>query len=252
MSSSSTQRPSGGESPLWWAVTSASAVVGTTVAWVGLGTRQLVTCWVLATLLVMCGVVAVRGQRVRSSSWIRHSAVGGVLSTAAVGLIMGLGLAGVVWILALTVTARAVRARVLARLVGDRGRPGADQPSTPRPAPVEGPATSIVLPPAATELSALRDLDDEALCLAWRRSFVHLQRAMSPSSRLCHVQHRQRILDELERRSPDGLAAWLASGCRAAGNPLPYLVRCRSRDRQRLTRTDGEGGLDAGGDEKDP
>jgi hypothetical protein len=250
---SSVQRPKRGESPLWWAVTSASALVGIMVAWLELGTRELMTCGVLATLLVMCGVVAVRGQRVRSSSWIRHSVVGGVLSTAAVGLVMGLGLAGVIWILALTVTARAVRARVLARLVGDRDRPGADQPSTPRPAPAEGPATTIVPPPAATELSAtLRDLDDEALCLAWRRSFVHLQRATSPSSRLCYVQQRQRILDELERRSPDGLAAWLASGCRAAGNPLPYLVRSRSRDRQGLTRTDGEGGLDAGGDGKDP
>lgn len=79
------------------------------------------------------------------------------------------------------------------------------------------------MPPAT-----LRDLDDEELCLAWRRSFVQLQHATSASVRMLRVQQRQLILDELERRSPDGLAAWLASGCRAAGNPLPFLVRTRS------------------------
>jgi hypothetical protein len=41
------------------------------------------------------------------------------------------------------------------------------------------------------------------------------------------VAVRQRFLDEFERRNSSGLAAWLASGARAAGNPLPYLTESR-------------------------
>jgi hypothetical protein len=40
---------------------------------------------------------------------------------------------------------------------------------------------------------------------------------------LAVVEQRTRILDELHRRSPEGLAAWWVSGGRASGNPLPYL-----------------------------
>jgi hypothetical protein len=161
---------------------------------------------------------------------------------------MGLGVVGLVWILALTATARTVRRRVLARVVGDRGGPGADVSTVPRtvtvdqPSPTDEPTTDL---PAVT----LRDLDDEALCLAWRRSFVRLQQAPSLSARLRHVQERQRLLDELERRNPDGLAAWLASGCRAAGNPLPFLARSRSRAGQENGSTDNGNGSESDGDE---
>ena len=66
-------------------------------------------------------------------------------------------------------------------------------------------------------------LDDAALCLAWRRSFVVLEAAVSIESRMTVVQQRQVYLDELERRCPGGIAAWLSSGARASGNPLPYM-----------------------------
>jgi hypothetical protein len=72
-------------------------------------------------------------------------------------------------------------------------------------------------------------LDDEALCRTWRHSFVDMGSDCSVEVKLGIVDHRRRCLDELERRSPDGFAAWLASGARAAGDPLPFLQdpRCR-------------------------
>jgi hypothetical protein len=77
----------------------------------------------------------------------------------------------------------------------------------------------------------LRHLDDASLCLAWRRSFVLLHQRTSVIKQMSLVQQRQEYLDELERRSPYGLAAWLDSGARASGNPLPYLkVSSRRRD----------------------
>jgi MFS family permease len=82
----------------------------------------------------------------------------------------------------------------------------------PNPVPVEPPL------PMAPE-----DLDDDALCWAWRRSYVVLQRSSSESTRLHVVEVRQAYLDELERRNAMGLTAWLASGARAAGNPSRFI-----------------------------
>ncbi|MGW6201324.1 hypothetical protein ACWF0M_34615 [Kribbella sp. NPDC055110] len=68
------------------------------------------------------------------------------------------------------------------------------------------------------------ELSDEELCLAWRRSFNQLQRAMGPDRRQAMVDVRRAYLDELERRHPDSFADWLASNPRAAGNPARFFT----------------------------
>jgi hypothetical protein len=68
------------------------------------------------------------------------------------------------------------------------------------------------------------ELSDEELCLAWRRSFNQLQRAMGPDRRQAMVDVRRAYLDELERRHPDSFAVWLASNPRAAGNPARFFT----------------------------
>ncbi|MEU4291647.1 hypothetical protein AB0E63_25750 [Kribbella sp. NPDC026596] len=67
-------------------------------------------------------------------------------------------------------------------------------------------------------------LSDKALCLAWRASFSALQRASSPTQRLRIVDERRAYLDEIERRTANGMAAWLASGPRAAGDPSRFVL----------------------------
>jgi hypothetical protein len=67
-------------------------------------------------------------------------------------------------------------------------------------------------------------LSDEALCVAWRASFSALQRASSPTQRLRVVDERRAYLDEIERRTAHGMAAWLASGPRAAGDPSRFVL----------------------------
>jgi hypothetical protein len=71
---------------------------------------------------------------------------------------------------------------------------------------------------------ALSDLEDEALCQAWRRSFRLLETTAGAEERASLAELRGRYLDELDRRHPDGVSRWLASGARAAGNPLPFLA----------------------------
>ncbi|MGW1344400.1 hypothetical protein ACWCOV_25400 [Kribbella sp. NPDC002412] len=68
------------------------------------------------------------------------------------------------------------------------------------------------------------ELSDDALVLAWRSSFSALQRATSPAESAQIVEARHAYLDELERRNPPGVAAWLASGARAAGNPTRFVT----------------------------
>jgi hypothetical protein len=68
-------------------------------------------------------------------------------------------------------------------------------------------------------------LDDEALCRAWRRSYLQLDASGIGSRRLAVVRLRELYLDELSRRHPAEVRQWLASGARAAGNPLPFLRR---------------------------
>jgi hypothetical protein len=77
-------------------------------------------------------------------------------------------------------------------------------------------------------------LSDEALCRAWRVSFSALQRASSPMQRLRIVDERRAYLDEIERRTAHGLAAWLASGPRAAGDPSRFVLGDGAAGRGRI------------------
>jgi hypothetical protein len=71
--------------------------------------------------------------------------------------------------------------------------------------------------------SALDAVPDDALCLAWRRSFLALQEATTATARANVVMARQSYLDELTRRNPAAMSAWLSSGAGAASSPLPFL-----------------------------
>jgi hypothetical protein len=66
------------------------------------------------------------------------------------------------------------------------------------------------------------DLPDEQLFQAWQLSYVLLQHARTTRDRIALVTARQRYLDELERRNPDGFKLWMANGARAASNPGRY------------------------------
>lgn len=90
------------------------------------------------------------------------------------------------------------------------------------PAPVERPLD--------VTSAAVREMSDAELCREWRHSFVTLQAARSPHGLARVVAQRQVYLDEMERRSPTALQAWLESGARAAGGPDRFLTRRRHDD----------------------
>lgn len=70
----------------------------------------------------------------------------------------------------------------------------------------------------------LRMFSDEQLCRAWRTSSAALSEQRPADQRLRLVDERQAYLDELERRHPDGVAAWLASGACLDDDLPSYLT----------------------------
>jgi hypothetical protein len=154
---------------------------------------------------------------------LRVGLLSGLLPTAVAGLVAVFGFSGLLVVLVLLGTSPAMHAAV--RLLW---HPASDPSgsSGPHASHVEAHSTreDVQLPRHETWTSEqLASLDDASLCLAWRRTFVQLEAASSVEDRVAVVWQRQLCLDELQRRCPDGVAAWLSSGARAGGNPLPFL-----------------------------
>ncbi|WP_329059824.1 hypothetical protein [Amycolatopsis sp. NBC_01480] len=78
---------------------------------------------------------------------------------------------------------------------------------------------SVVPPPLVAA-----DLATDELCVAWRRSYLELLRAVDEPTRQRVVVQRQEYLDELERRDSLGFARWLDSGARAGSDPRRFLT----------------------------
>lgn len=80
-----------------------------------------------------------------------------------------------------------------------------------------------VVDPVEAVLEVTDELTDSDLCMAWRSSYVALDRAVDPYAKLRAVEIRELLLEELGRRDAPGLEAWFRSGARAAGGPDRYL-----------------------------
>lgn len=174
----------------------------------------------------------------------RLAFVAGCLSGASVVAVMGfvhlfgMGVTACL-VLLQSVTSPMVVSRALRRAAGPSPSvaPSGLPPSSPaRPrtatkAQVAPPAASAPRP-SALESRILaagwmatppQSMDEAGLCLAWRKTYVALQRSTTPGSKLRIVQRRHDLLEELERRNANGFAAWLRSGARAAGDPSRYV-----------------------------
>jgi hypothetical protein len=83
--------------------------------------------------------------------------------------------------------------------------------------------------PGAADDPGLRELDVELLCRRWLGSSARLREAPTAELVLAVTREREDLLRELTRRDPEGVAAWLADGPRAGGDPRRYLRR-RTQD----------------------
>jgi len=77
---------------------------------------------------------------------------------------------------------------------------------------------------ATSPASRLRAMSTEGICVAWQRSYWRLLDRPPGSRPLAVVHLRASLLDELERRDPDGFARWLETEPRPVSNPGPFLA----------------------------
>jgi len=181
----------------------------------GLGASAAVFVCAACTAAVICGVIT---ERVTAG--VRNGIAIGLCLAAAAGLVAALGWLGALILLALAATSPVVLSRLGSRWRAESppGQP-IDIPLSPT-MDIEEPARTQVVEPYPADV---RELDDAQLCLAWRRSYVRLETERGAAARLAIVEQRQCYLDELQRRHGTAFQAWLESGARASGNPLPYL-----------------------------
>jgi len=214
----------------WSTVVALVSALGLFVAVLRFGPTAAATVYVLSAALVAALAAAIE-RRGTPTTWrtaVWTGIAGGAVSLAAFGLVFLLGPAALLIVLAAVLTSPSVVQRFRRARGGDGRRLRAVGPPAPSHHPerdldgvmIEDPP----LPNAGAEMPVPESMSDAALCKAWRRSYVLLQRSGSLTARLLVVEQRQRYLDELERRNPSGLSGWLSSGARAAGDPSRFIV----------------------------
>jgi hypothetical protein len=217
----------------WVLVTAVTATVG---VWTALQTWPLVgVLGAFVCVAFVGGSLAEAAARERGRKRLRPvagiAALSGLSAVAAAGLMAMSGLLGLLVAAVLAVASPRVWSAVR-RWRRSKASGPAITPQSPEQPPETGTGTATIAAARVEEPGPAPDvpeepwlLDDYALCCAWRKSYLVLERPHSPATHLIVVERRQLYLDELERRNPTGLAEWFASGARAAGDPTRFIVR---------------------------
>ena len=197
---------------LWRAWARALVVLAAVCAAVAWGAPYVAFLAVVTALVVTGIALLFDPPDLRRSA--RLGVAGAALVLACVGVIAALGWTGVVLLAPLGVIGWVLHAPP----------PTEGRDSTVVPDTEAEPTPFWVLEMGRVRPDRLRQLTDLELCTEWRRSFNALAVTAHAGLHLEVVQLRQLYLDEIERRHPDGLRRWLASGARAASNPMPFLI----------------------------
>jgi hypothetical protein len=137
---------------------------------------------------------------------------------AASVVVMCLAVTGMIALVGLVATACLV-VLVAAAAVWAGRSPGVRSDSARELEVPAGPVSTVVREPVVPA----HTLSIDELCLAWRRSYLQLQRATDEHARQQVIRTRQAYLDELEQRDRSGFARWLQDGARAGSDPRRYL-----------------------------
>jgi hypothetical protein len=193
---------------VWRCAVIAVSAAGALVAVILLPPATMIAVFIsaaLVTTLAFATVLALRDEKppghVRRH--VRNALLGGGAGVGATGLAQVVGGFAILIVLVAVAVSPPAASRYVARL-------GEHRPAQPAP--------------AYPEVKRHRSLSVEELCTAWTQSCLDL-RGASPAQALRFVEARQYYLDELERRDPDGLRAWLATAASASGSPRRFISR---------------------------
>lgn len=244
----------------WWRGVVLLSALGTWGAVVQLSLGGVLTILVLAAC-VGVSVALVPQSDGSARPWrsaLRVGAVTGGVVVASAGLMGMFGTWGALIALSMTLFCpplltlatrwyHAIELTVVDEAARPKGPAGVPPPGTPgpgghRPGLPDGEGATAVQggsspsPDGAWIAGEPESMDDVGLCLAWRKTYVALQRSWAPEWQLRITQRREQLLDELERRNARGVAAWLAAGPSASGDPSRYILtgsQSTRRDRRR-------------------
>jgi hypothetical protein len=169
---------------------------------------------VAASGAILAGIVGVAltvndGQPLRRTlSVLGRSGAWGAAASVALVVVGTTSGSLMLWLL----LAAAVSSPPLVEAVcGAGARPGVEELAAP-PVSYESTTRDLLL-----RLSSLE------LCRMWRSTHRYLQAARTPLELVACARLREMLLDELEFRHPDAVAAWLAAGACAADGPERFL-----------------------------
>jgi hypothetical protein len=212
----------------WWSVTGLLVVLGTVAALLVLSVWGALVTFALSALVAGASAHVWPGSDDRRHpTTVGLAVAGAVLATTALLKVLG---PDTLWLVLLLVATAPGVVVPVARWCG--GRPGSTAPTPP--AAADGAA--LREHDAALRWSAERTVADATwmtgpvsamqpgdLCAAWRVSHLSLRQPLTAGSRDRLVQRRRELLDEFERRNPEGFQAWLDAGARATGQPGRYI-----------------------------
>jgi hypothetical protein len=217
----------------WWIVVDLVAMVFAFTAWSlpgSVGPFVLGGVLFAATVLVPDPRESGAAREPRGTAVVvgERGLLGGALGVSVAIASSSLGPLTIPLVVVAGLTSPWMVAGTVARAVaGARRLPTGDAVTSPGPA---GRAAAAEPPPEVTRLSAadwdpvVRSLSDQELCSSWRVSYTFVLSVSASVTGVELVNLRQAYLDELERRNPRGVQAWLANGARAAGDPTRHLA----------------------------
>ncbi len=246
---------------LWTLLAGGTAAGGLLAAALQLPWQSLVAVFLASGLLaasLTLSTDAVATDRVDLKRAARAGLVTGLVVVVAIGLAGVLGAPGVAVVVLVLVTRPGLRQSVRAALARRRERSVADESDASSSRTVRWPESALVddrddawertvpgslatdpdpfggvpfadapLDPApdwSPTLTVPTHLSDHDLCLAWESSSRALRRCATPDARLEVVRVRQACLDELERRQPEAVRAWVLAGADPDSSPARYLA----------------------------
>jgi hypothetical protein len=201
----------------WWLF---FALAGTAVAvllWPG---PVVLLTWLFGGTLGLATVTAVGAGDEATPSFddltarqvLTGALVGAVVASGAAGWVGVSGAGGVALVACAALTSPPCVSRLWA-LLG----PGSDPtPSTAPPLQVSGSGGS-------TLARAARLMSTAQLCAVWRQTFTDVEQPDDPEQQLCALRLREVVLDELTRRDPEGLDAWMSSTLPVEAAPTLFL-----------------------------
>lgn len=222
-----------------------AAAVAAGLVWGAIGALALplaMPVWVAFAVLITA-LVWVRFRDAATPSGpaaapIRRAGVRHAASAGAATLTACLALTGVAVVLGPATGTLAVATVLVAAPLGWRWwrrhpgyRPGARaiQEATATAATGTAQHSAHQITAAAIPAQAATEMSTRHLCLAWQRSYFVLLQVPGPARGELVVQ-RAGLLDEIERRDPEGFGRWLEDGARPSSDPGRYLTTDRTTD----------------------